>query len=128
MTSRSCPFRSELLLDSVPGRRVDDRRVLTGITLALVVDLARVEWVREDAIEVPAAERVTADHALALARPKLRPKSSAIEFGLQGIDGFELEIPAIDGADCLRLDLVDDERAIIGLVTDRHEAAALSRQ
>src|SRR5215207_11351841 len=117
------PVPGKLLLDGVPGLSIDDGRVLTGITLALVVDLARVERVREDAIEVPAAERVSADHALALARPELRPKPSPIEFALQGIDRFEFEIQPIDRTDCLGLDLVDGERAVLGFVADRHEAA-----
>ena len=49
--------------------------------------------------------------------------ASAVEFGDQLAEGFQLEIEPEDGADGLGLGLVDDELLVLGVIAQRHRAA-----
>src|SRR5580700_1005371 len=59
----------ELLLNGIPQWLIDDRRVLAGMELALVNDLASVNAVLQHQVERAARERLAADKAPGNARP-----------------------------------------------------------
>src|SRR3984893_3641070 len=61
----------ELLLNGIPQRLIDDRRVFAGMELALVNDLAEIGALLQHQPERAARERLAADDSPGSARPRL---------------------------------------------------------
>ena len=73
----------ELLLNGIPQRLIDDRRVFAGMELALVNDLAAIGAVLQHLVERAPRERLPADEAPGSARPRdllLIPRASSSAF------------------------------------------------
>ena len=71
-------------LDLVPQGLVDDGRMLSGIGIALVRDLAAIDPVLKHEIKGPAGELVTAIDSAVGEGAALAPDPRSIEFRLQG--------------------------------------------
>src|ERR1700751_5406898 len=72
----------ELLLNGIPQRLIDDRRVFAGMELALVNDLAEVGAVLQHQVERAPRERLAADEAPGSARPRFTFDAARFEFHL----------------------------------------------
>jgi hypothetical protein len=81
-----CPVRTkvpgygiplELCLDDVPGFAPDDGRVLARIALALMRDLAHVDRVGQELVDVPPRERFATRSRSIFRRPCLGPETEA---------------------------------------------------
>src|SRR4029077_20266098 len=88
----------QLCLNRIPQRLIDDRRVLTGMGLRLVDDLASIDPVLQHQIERAAGEWLAASQATRCARPQLAVDAAGVELVLQqpapaafGITGKEEE-------------------------------------
>src|SRR6516164_461590 len=73
----------KLLLNRIPQRLIDDRRVFAGVGLSLVNDLAPIETVLQYQVERTAREWLAADQATRGARPRLASDPSGLELLLQ---------------------------------------------
>src|SRR5262252_3973411 len=71
---------SELRLDHIPQRLIDDRRVFAGMGLSLVHDLTAVETVLQHQVECTAREWLAANAATRSGRPRLAPERLSFEF------------------------------------------------
>src|SRR4051794_14222739 len=93
--------RCELRLDGIPARALDDGRMLSRVGLPLVRDLADVERVRQDPVEVAAGKGAPA--GTAPLRASLADKAESIGFGLQPPHAAELEVKAEESPHRFRL-------------------------
>src|SRR5918998_792199 len=103
----------QLRLDRIPGLAVDDGLMLARVAGPLVVDLAHIERVCENPVQMPAAERLSTPKRLGDGVVRLALEVETISFGLQGRHGAVLEIEPVKGADDLSLALDDDEGAVL---------------
>src|SRR5271156_3883715 len=113
----------ELVPNSGPGLIVDQRRLLAGMELTLVRYLAGVNWVREQCVEMTARERFAAALGAIRRCAAFRPKSETIGLLLDPAHAAKRTIESEDTAHRLGLGRVDDERALVGVVAQRHIAA-----
>src|SRR5277367_4017312 len=91
--------------------------------LTLVRYLAGVNWVRQQCVEMTAREGFAAALGAIRRCAAFRPKSEAIGLLLNPAHAAELTIESEDTADGLGLGRVDDERAFVGVIAQRHIAA-----
>src|SRR5258708_32917506 len=113
----------ELVPSSGPGLMVDQRRLVAGVEPALVRYLAGVNWVREQCVEMTAREGFAAALGAIRRCAAFRPKPETVGRLLDPAHAAELTIESEDATDGLGLGRVDDERALIGLIAQRHIAA-----
>src|SRR5438874_1199253 len=118
----ACPFACSCL-GGIPGLPIDDRRMLARVASTLVVDFADIERVRENPVNVAAAEGTTAKLAVGRGDVEFGGKPKAFQFGLDQADALEIDVEPKDGSDGFGLGLVDDEGAVLAVVADRDPAA-----
>src|SRR4029077_15224855 len=75
-----------LCLNRIPQRLIDDRRVLTGMGLLLVDDLASIDPVLQHQIERAPGEWLAAAQAPRCGRPKLALDAAGLQLVLQQPD------------------------------------------
>src|SRR4029077_15820235 len=115
--------RSKLIPNSGPGLGVNQRRLLTGVELAVVCNLTDVDRVREQLVDVPAREGFAAAFGAASRRAALGPEPEAVGLFFDPAHAAELTIKGEDAAHGLGLGTVDDERAFVRVIAERHVAA-----
>src|SRR6202051_4413660 len=113
----------ELVPNSNPGLIVDQGRLLAGVELTLVRYVAGVNWVRQQCIEMTAREGFAAALGAIRCRAAFRPQPETVGRLLDPAHAAELTIESEDAAYRLGLGRVDDERALVGVVAERHIAA-----
>ena len=86
-------------------------------------DLADVNWVREQCVEMTAREGFAAALSAIRCRAPLRLKPEAIGLLLDPAHAAELTIKREDAAYGLGLDGIDDKRALARVIAERHIAA-----
>src|SRR5947209_19273051 len=111
---------SELVSNSSPGLIVDQRRLLAGVVLTLVRNLAGVNRVREQCVEMTAREGFAAALGAIRRCAAFRSKPETVGLLLNPAHAAELTIESEDAAYRLGLGRVDDERALVGVVAQRH--------
>src|SRR5205814_10085169 len=112
-----------LCLNGDPGPLSDKSGMLPGVTDALVFDLAQVERVGEDFIEMTAGEGQIADGPTSLNGIGLCPEVKLGQFLLKGADVFRFQEQIEDCADGPRLTFVEDEGAIPAVIAEWDRAA-----
>src|SRR5258708_2206995 len=115
--------RCEPVPNSGPARIVDQGRLLAGVGLTLVRYLAGVNWVREQCVEMTAREGFAAALGGIVRCAAFRPKPETVRLLLDPAHAAELSIQGKDAAHRLGLGRVDDERALVGVIAERHIAA-----
>src|ERR1700730_11511175 len=113
----------ELAPNSRPAFIVDQRRLLAGGELTLVRYLAGVNRVREQCVEMTAREGFAAALGAIRRRAAFRAKPEAVGLLLDPAHAAELTIESEDAAHRLGLRRGDDERALVGVIAQRHVAA-----
>ena len=113
----------ELVANSGPALIVDQGRLLTGVEFTLVSYVAGVNWVREQCVEMTAREGFAAALGAVRRRAAFRPKPETVGLLLDPAHAAELTIESEDAAYRLGLGRVDDERALVGVIAQRHIAA-----
>src|SRR5207237_3001395 len=113
----------ELVPNSGPALIVDQRRLLTGVEFTLVRDLAGVNRVREQCIEMTAREGFAAALGAIRCRAAFRPKPETVGLLLDPAHTAELTIESEDAAHGLGLGRVDDERALARVIAQWDIAA-----
>src|SRR5438105_10125083 len=113
----------ELVPNSGPALIVDHGRLLAGVEFTLVRYLAGVNWVREQGVEMTARKGFAAALGAIRRRAAFRPKPEAVGLLLDPAHAAELSIESEDAAYRLGLGRVDDERALVGVIAQRHIAA-----
>src|SRR5438067_12377394 len=113
----------ELVPNSGPALIVDQGRLLTGVELTLVRDLAGVNRVREQGVEMTARERFAAALGAIRRRAAFRPKPETVGLLLDPAHTAELTIESEDAGRGLGLGRVHDERALARVIAQRHIAA-----
>src|ERR1700722_15383335 len=113
----------ELVPNSGPALIVDQRRLLAGVELTLVRYLAGVNWVREQCVEMTAREGFAAALGAIRCRAAFRAKPETVGLLLDPAHAAELTIESENAAYRLGLGRVDDERALVGVIAERHIAA-----
>src|SRR6202035_3251463 len=113
----------ELVANSGPALIVDQSRLLSGVEFTLVSYVAGVNWVREQCVEMTAREGFAAALGAIRCRAAFRPKPETVGFLLDPTHAAELTIESEDAAYRLGLGRVDDERALVGVIAQRHIAA-----
>src|ERR1700719_4741425 len=122
MVPRVC---CELVPNSGPGFIFDQRRMLAGIELTFVRNLSGVNWVREQCVEMTAREGFAAALGAIRRRAAFRPKPETVGLLLDPAHAAELTIESEDATHGLGLGRVDDERALVGVIAQRHIAVWL---
>src|SRR5207237_9542758 len=112
----------ELAPNSGPVLIVDQSRLLTGVELTLVSYVASVNWVREQCVEMTAREGFAAALGAIRCRAAFRPKPETVGLLLDPAPAAELTIESEDAAYRPGLGTVDDERALVGVIAQRHIA------
>src|SRR5271154_2901510 len=113
----------ELVPNSGPGLIVDQGRLLAGVELTLVRYPAGVNWVREQCVEMTAREGFAAALGPIRRYAAFRPKPETVGLLLDPAYAAELTIESEDAAHRLGLGWADDERALVGVIAQRHIAA-----
>src|SRR5712671_1097956 len=113
----------ELVPDSGPALIVDQRRLLAGVESTPVRYLAGVNWVRQQCVEMAAREGFAAALGAIGRCAAFRPKPETVGLLLDPAHAAELTIESEDTAHRLGLGRVDDERALVGVIAQRHIAA-----
>src|ERR1700720_3685325 len=113
----------ELVPNSNPGLIVDQGSLLTGMEFTLVSYVAGVNWVREQCIEMTAREGFAAALGAIRCHAAFRAKPETVGRLLDPAHAAELTIESEDAAYRLGLGRVDDERALVGVIAQRHIAA-----
>src|SRR5271168_4277406 len=106
-----------------PAISIDQRRMLAGVKLVFMGNLASVDRVREHRVNVSAREGFAATLGAIRRCAAFRAKPEAVGFLLYPAHAAELTIESEDAAHGLGLGRVDDERALVGVVAQRHIAA-----
>src|SRR5947209_19637810 len=88
----------ELVPNCRPALIVDQRRLLAGVELTLVRDLAGVNWVREQCVEMTAREGLAAALGAIRCRAAFRPKPETVGLLLDPAHAAELTIESEDAA------------------------------
>src|ERR1700725_20311 len=102
---------------------VDQGHLLTGVEFTLVSYVAGVNWVREQCVEMTAREGFAAALGAIRCRAAFRPKPEPVGLLLDPAHAAEFTIESEDAAYRLGLGTVDDERALVGVIAQRHIAA-----
>src|SRR5271155_2913551 len=113
----------ELVLNSGPGLIIDQRRMLALVEPTLVRNPTGVDRVCEQPIKMPTRERFAAALGAIRCCAAFRPKPETVGFLLDPAHAAELTIQGKDAAHRLGLGRVDDECALVGVITERHIAA-----
>src|SRR5438874_2395609 len=113
----------ELVPNSGPALIVDQGRLLAGVELTLVRDLAGINWVREQCVEMTAREGFAAALGAIRCRAAFCPKPETVGLLLDPAHAAELTIESEDAAYRLGLGRVDDERALARVIAQQHIAA-----
>src|SRR6202022_1040595 len=95
----------------------------TRVELTLVRYLAGVNWVQQQCVEMTAREGFAAAPGAICCRAAFRPKPETVGLLLDPAHAAELPIESEDAAYRLGLGRVDDERALVGVIAQRHIAA-----
>src|ERR1700758_1125036 len=101
---------------------IDDRRVVAGMGLPLMNNLAEIGAVLQHQVERPARKWFAADEAAASARPRLALDAAGVEFLLQKPDRAEFGIAAEYRAHDFRLAVDDEEFAVLYPIPKRRHA------
>src|SRR5437868_15523058 len=112
----------ELVPNSGPALIVDQGRLLTGVAVTLVSYVAGVNGVREQCVEMTAREGSAAALGAIGCRAAFRPQPETVGLLLDPAHAAELTIESEDAAHRLGLGRVDDERALVGVIAQRHIA------
>src|SRR6202040_1142223 len=113
----------ELVPNGSPALIVDQGRLLTAVEFTLVSYVAGVNRVREQCVEMTAREGFAAALGAIRCRAAFRPKPETVGRLLDPAHAAELTIESEDAAYRLGLGRVDDERALVGVIAQRHIAA-----
>src|SRR5215469_16338484 len=113
----------ELVANCIPGLGIDQSRMLAGVELTLVRDLADVHRVGEQPVEVPAREGSAAALGAVPCRATLCSQAEAIGLILEAAHAAKLAIEREDLAYRLGLGRVDDKGAPARLIAERHDTA-----
>src|SRR3954447_8308474 len=113
----------ELVPNGGPALIVDQGRLLAGVEFALVRYVAGVNWVREQCVEMTAREGFAAALGAIRCRAAFRPKPETVDLLLDPAHAAEFTMESEDAAYRLGLGRVDDERALAGVIAQRHIAA-----
>src|SRR5580693_9153468 len=113
----------ELVPNGSPALIVDQCRLLAGVERTLVRYPAGVDWVREQCVEMTAREGFAAALGAIRRCAAFRPKPETVGLLLDPAHAAELTIQSKDAAHRLGLGRVDDERALVGVIAQRHIAA-----
>src|SRR4051812_38713522 len=95
--------------------------MLPRIGLPLMRDLPDVDAVRQNPVEVPAGEG-TASGTAPVAAP-LADEAERVRLCLETPHAADLEIKPEESPDRLSLGLIDRQRALVGPIAERNEAA-----
>src|SRR6202022_3653260 len=95
----------------------------TRVELTLVRYLAGVNWVQQQCVEMTAREGFAAALGAIRRRAAFRPKAETVGLLLDPAHAAELTIESEDAAYRLGLGRVGDERALVGVIAQRHIAA-----
>ena len=87
--------------------------------------VAGVNWVREQCVEMTAREGFAAALGAIRRCAAFRPKPETVGLLLDPAHAAELTIESEDAAHRLGLGRVDDERALVGVIAQRHIAVWL---
>src|SRR5258708_1719364 len=102
--------------NSGPGLIVDQGRLLAGVKLFFMGNLASVDRVREHRVDVSAREGFAAALGAIRRCPAFCPKPETVCLLLDPAHAAELTIESEDEAHRLGLSRVDDERALVGVI------------
>src|SRR5258707_8504867 len=108
---------------SISRPDIQDRRVLPGVTGALVRDLADIDRVRQQRIERPAREALPAGMAAVFVDALLRADPCFVELLLQPPHRAQLPVAKKDPPHRLGLLGHDNELSVLGRVAERAEPA-----
>src|ERR1700730_4914136 len=112
----------ELLLNCIPQRLIDDRRVLATMELALVNDLAEIGAVLQHLVERAARKRLPAHEPPGSARPRLAFDPARFELRLQQSDRAEFGIAAENQPNGIGLAVDHDELVVLHSIPERRHA------
>src|ERR1700720_1285485 len=110
----------EVVPNRGPALIVDQGRLLTGVEFTLGRYVAGVNRVREQCVEMTAREGFAAALGAVRCRAAFRPKPETVGLLLDPAHAAELTIESEDAAYRLGLGRVDYERALVGVITQRH--------
>src|SRR5712671_5313817 len=113
----------ELVPNSGPALIVDQGWLLAGVELALVRNLAGVNRVREQCVEMTARKGFAAALDSVRRRAAFRPKPETVGLLLDPAHAAELTIESEDAAHGLGFGRVDDQRTPARVIAQRHIAA-----
>ena len=100
---------NELIPNGGPGLGIDQRRMLSGVELALVRNLTDVDGVRQQMVDVSAGEGSAAALGAARRHAALGPEPQAVGLLLDQPHAAELTIKGEDATHGLGLGRVDGE-------------------
>ena len=100
-------------MDLVPDVPINDRRMFAGIAIALVDGLTDVDPVVQQAVEIAFRDRLTL----------LGQHSARLQLAHQGRARSDFYKPVEDGAHLSGLGRIDDELAVLDVVSERHRSA-----
>jgi hypothetical protein len=115
--------RGQFGLHRIPGRRVDDRRMLALMDPALVGEPADIDRVRQNGVEMPTAERLPARAPPCPVDPLRHTEAGIDHMPLLGRDGAALEIAREDGPDQGGVLLHDVQGSIADPIAERDHSA-----
>src|SRR6266436_3338388 len=113
----------KLGLDGVPRRTVNQRRMLTRIPNAPVLNLPYIKRVRQDLVEVTARKGQTADRSTAGRRIRLGREIEASEFGLDPLDVFEFQKQVKNRPDGHGLGFIGGKGSVLSVIADGYPAS-----
>ena len=125
LTRQASPLAifGQLGLNCFEQSRVDDRRVLAGIALVAMVDLADVHWVAQHIGQGPIGESSAADCTAGGKCSLSGDDPPLAQVPLQCRQRSKVEIAREDQADRRSFFLYDDQFAVPDLVAQRNHAA-----
>src|SRR5437773_10270504 len=94
---------NELIPNGGPGLGIDQRRMLSGVALALVRNLTDVDGVRQQMVDVSAGAGSAAALGAARRRSVLSPEAQAVGLVVDPAHAAELTIESADATHTLRL-------------------------
>ncbi len=113
----------QALLDSVPQVLRHNRLMLALVDLAFVGDPADVDWVGQDLVDMPPAQRTAAGGPARSIDADRKPKALSIQLLFETHDASRLEIAAEEGAHDLGMVVNDMQCAVLDQVAQRDNAA-----
>jgi hypothetical protein len=103
----------QALLDSLPHVLTHGRRMLAFVHLAFMADLADIDRIRQNPVDMAPAERTTARRAARAVDPDRKPKALSIKTLLKTHHAPSLEITLEERAHDPRMVLDNMQRAIL---------------